>query len=589
MPSNASQPSIFTPRDQFTSVPAPGSSSSTIAARPQSQLDLPTDLGTRSPKHRRHNSDVGLQAWSTPDDKQNVLDEAEQKRSSSEIVSPTAKHNFAIPTTPSSAKRKRRLETAESAPASEPASKKPRLKPRPNTKLDSFSLLSTPSYLEPDLAPPSPLFFSHSPRPRPHLPPRFSSSEAGARMLSKARIEDAHVKTVSLTRGTVSTSAIPTSSPAITASAVRRSLERSSTGRSHSPESSSGRDHIGANASAHLNSIGIIELLEQDDRPTFIVDLSDSINYGPGALHPLFTNLSLRSVDGLSEYIAGTSSGEQSPDATTFIQFKSWLLSATINGESLNVCLPPFTYAGMSWSCSTLRKRLRIISGAFVQATQTRASTNHASIRSSSSRVPSASTVVQESSDYFGEDMPVTGSAPTSAGVVSSIEAPKTADTRVESPPSNDLVDTTTSPTVGSSAQISPNIRGYIENVHNSIGLPVEDLPSFDWTRIPISDTMPPHVLFARSVDWAATSLGPIELWTPDLRQMCNLIMASPHPAAMYWGEDLVAIYNEAYVLLAGQKHPKLMGPELPAWHGLRSGMMSKMSSLVQSLQEKRR
>lgn len=41
---------------------------------------------------------------------------------------------------------------------------------------------------------------------------------------------------------------------------------------------------------------------------------------------------------------------------------------------------------------------------------------------------------------------------------------------------------------------------------------------------------------------------------------MCNLIMASPHPAAMYWGADLIAIYNEAYILLAGQKHPGLMG-----------------------------
>lgn len=41
---------------------------------------------------------------------------------------------------------------------------------------------------------------------------------------------------------------------------------------------------------------------------------------------------------------------------------------------------------------------------------------------------------------------------------------------------------------------------------------------------------------------------------------MCNLIMASPHPAAMYWGDDLIAIYNEAYILLAGQKHPSLMG-----------------------------
>lgn len=28
----------------------------------------------------------------------------------------------------------------------------------------------------------------------------------------------------------------------------------------------------------------------------------------------------------------------------------------------------------------------------------------------------------------------------------------------------------------------------------------------------------------------------------------------------MYWGPDHVAIYNEAYILLAGQKHPALMG-----------------------------
>lgn len=35
--------------------------------------------------------------------------------------------------------------------------------------------------------------------------------------------------------------------------------------------------------------------------------------------------------------------------------------------------------------------------------------------------------------------------------------------------------------------------------------------------------------------------------------------MASPHPAAMYWGPDLVAIYNEAYVSLAGSKHPTLV------------------------------
>lgn len=36
--------------------------------------------------------------------------------------------------------------------------------------------------------------------------------------------------------------------------------------------------------------------------------------------------------------------------------------------------------------------------------------------------------------------------------------------------------------------------------------------------------------------------------------------MASPHPAAMYWGPNLISIYNEAYIHLAGQKHPRMMG-----------------------------
>lgn len=39
-----------------------------------------------------------------------------------------------------------------------------------------------------------------------------------------------------------------------------------------------------------------------------------------------------------------------------------------------------------------------------------------------------------------------------------------------------------------------------------------------------------------------------------------------------YWGDDLIAIYNEAYILLAGQKHPALMGQSYKAawaeiWH----------------------
>jgi len=114
-------------------------------------------------------------------------------------------------------------------------------------------------------------------------------------------------------------------------------------------------------------------------------------------------------------------------------------------------------------------------------------------------------------------------------------------------------------PSLGHECVLSAATAGNLDSFSNALNLP-HDIGFFDWTRLPITDALPEHIQFARSIDWASTALGPIQHWSSDLRQMCNLIMASPHPAAMYWGEDLVAIYNEAYVLLAGQKHPTLMG-----------------------------
>ena len=54
-----------------------------------------------------------------------------------------------------------------------------------------------------------------------------------------------------------------------------------------------------------------------------------------------------------------------------------------------------------------------------------------------------------------------------------------------------------------------------------------------------------------------------------------DLSYISPHPAAMYWGPDLVAIYNEAFVPLAGKNHPGFTGQRYPeawkeVWHAVK-------------------
>lgn len=80
-----------------------------------------------------------------------------------------------------------------------------------------------------------------------------------------------------------------------------------------------------------------------------------------------------------------------------------------------------------------------------------------------------------------------------------------------------------------------------------------------DW-HCPPEQLSSDHARFIRSVDWAATALGPPEKWPSQLHETVDLILADPTPAAVMWGDRLTMIYNEAFVDFAGLKHPALMG-----------------------------
>ena len=64
-----------------------------------------------------------------------------------------------------------------------------------------------------------------------------------------------------------------------------------------------------------------------------------------------------------------------------------------------------------------------------------------------------------------------------------------------------------------------------------------------------------------RSVDWAATPLGPVERWPGSLRAVVNLVMSSRSPIIMWWGPELIQFYNDSYRPILGvAKHPTAMG-----------------------------
>ncbi|MEO8944958.1 MAG: ATP-binding protein [Gemmatimonadaceae bacterium] len=51
-----------------------------------------------------------------------------------------------------------------------------------------------------------------------------------------------------------------------------------------------------------------------------------------------------------------------------------------------------------------------------------------------------------------------------------------------------------------------------------------------------------------RSFDWARTSLGPVSGWSLSLRTIVGMMLAARHPMFLWWGPDLVQIYNDGYL-----------------------------------------
>jgi PAS domain S-box-containing protein len=63
-----------------------------------------------------------------------------------------------------------------------------------------------------------------------------------------------------------------------------------------------------------------------------------------------------------------------------------------------------------------------------------------------------------------------------------------------------------------------------------------------------------------RQKDWSSTPLGLPENWPQSLRTTVNLLLNSKFPMFVWWGEELTTIYNDAYIIIAGEKHPDLLG-----------------------------
>lgn len=248
-----------------------------------------------------------------------------------------------------------------------------------------------------------------------------------------------------------------------------------------------------------ISDIGIDQLLELDPRPTFVLKPDNEHPF-----QPVFLNASLRSDHQLSSMILEKSKLDVLPLASKNADsaFKSWLAQIPAGGAS-----PTFTCFSVTWT-GYLVKHLVVVGGN----------------RDVDVLVPSPSKLSLQYSiaPSHGSDAPSDSQRPLRRAVT----IPEDIDSLLDSQP-------------------NPSITYF-----STTGTP-------DWTVENPEGELSSHIKLVRSVDWASTPLGAMSSWSPEFRQIACLLMANPHSAAVFWGDELTVLYNQSYAEReAGSKHP---------------------------------
>jgi PAS domain S-box-containing protein len=274
-----------------------------------------------------------------------------------------------------------------------------------------------------------------------------------------------------------------------------------------------------------LNSLNLHEILDADSRPTFVVDLDPDFVHDVHAIRPVFCNAALKVHDQLLDSLT-LEGGDTDFNTTTYTEFRNWSTGVSRVDDSRDVFPLTLLYHGLLWTGSTVRQRWRIISG---------------------------------NACYQTSDIPKNGRPPKEPGKTKQ-DFSVIREQRPPAPPLRSVLAKTLEHET-SSASPSKNTSKETSGSSSAVTLALTENVIPDITARNPRGFLSDHVAFVRSIDWANTPLGIMDNWSPQLCELVNLVMRNPFPCALFWGDELTMLYNEAYrVEVAGNKHPDLMG-----------------------------
>jgi PAS domain S-box-containing protein len=70
-----------------------------------------------------------------------------------------------------------------------------------------------------------------------------------------------------------------------------------------------------------------------------------------------------------------------------------------------------------------------------------------------------------------------------------------------------------------------------------------------------------------RVLDWSQTAVGPVASWPQSLKTAVRIVLNSRYAMFVWWGRELVNLYNDPYREILGAKHPHALGqPASEVW-----------------------
>lgn len=299
-----------------------------------------------------------------------------------------------------------------------------------------------------------------------------------------------------------------------------------------------------------LRSVGLLEFLETDDRPILIFDLASETK-----TIPVYGNPRSRDVErtiGDAALDIDAEGVEQRFRGHKHAGFADWAVSVPLIGSLSAV------FGGMEWTYQTLRGRWRVVAGQgmsqYYQALDLSTSGSLTPDLQTFSNPPTERPRIER---YISAGHNKLGPQFKKGVRQNSLERQLHAFKLY----SGDI-------SVFPTSQAQTN-EFKLQSGENSIASQAS-LGRYDFTGSNPPAELSDFIRFFLFFNWESTELGPIKVWSVELRRMVNLMLSDPRAVSIYWGPKQVLVYNEAFMTVTGNRHPFMLGkPYTEAWGDL--------------------